>query len=89
MTSTENSTSPITTNSSYFTGQASVGMEDPSLNPFFLSSSDVQANNVYTSHPPSNSSSNGGSSSTPSAPLVPVVNDRASSFSMSYYTSSM
>ena len=49
----------------------------------------LAANNVYTSPPPSNSSSNGGSSSTPSAHLVPVVNDRASSFSMSYYTSSM
>ncbi|KAL4600252.1 hypothetical protein ACB092_11G185300 [Castanea dentata] len=41
MTSTENSTNPIATNSSYCTGQASAGMEDPSLNPFFLSSSVV------------------------------------------------
>ncbi|KAF3946196.1 hypothetical protein CMV_027508 [Castanea mollissima] len=83
MTSTENSTNPFATNSSYCTGQASAGMEDPFLNPFFLSSSVVlgsqlassqlrlKANNVYTSPPPSNSSSNGGSSSTPSAPLVP------------------
>ena len=49
----------------------------------------LAANNVYTSPLPSDSSSNGGSSSTPYAPLVPVVNDRASSFSMSYYTSLM
>ena len=41
MASTENSTNPITTNSSSSTVQASAGMEDPSLNPFFLSSSDV------------------------------------------------
>ena len=41
MASTENSTNPITTNSSSSAGQASAGMEDPSLNPFFLSSSDV------------------------------------------------
>ena len=41
MASTENSTNPITTNSSSSTGQASAGMEDPSLNPFFLCNSDV------------------------------------------------
>ena len=41
MTSTENSTNPITTNSSSSAGQAFAGMEDPSLNPFFLSNSDV------------------------------------------------
>ena len=41
MASTENSKNPITTNSSSSTGQASAGMEDPSLNPFFLGSSDV------------------------------------------------
>ncbi|XP_075643709.1 uncharacterized protein LOC142614945 [Castanea sativa] len=41
MASTENSTNPTTTNSSSSAGQASAGMEDPSLNPFFLSSSDV------------------------------------------------
>ena len=41
MASTENSTNPITTNSSSSTGQASARMEDPSLNPFFLCSSDV------------------------------------------------
>ena len=41
MASTENSTNPITTNSSSSAGQASAGMEDPSLNPFFLNSSNV------------------------------------------------
>ena len=41
MASTENSTNPITTNSSSSTGQASARMEDPSLNPFFLGCSDV------------------------------------------------
>ena len=41
MASTENSTNPITTNSSSSAGQAFAGMEDPSLNPFFLSNSDV------------------------------------------------
>ena len=41
MASTENSTNPITANSSSSAGQASAGMEDPSLNPFFLNSSNV------------------------------------------------
>ena len=41
MASTENSTNPIITNSSASAGQASARMEDPSLNPFFLSSSNV------------------------------------------------
>ena len=41
MASTENSTNPITTKSSSSAGQASAGVEDPSLNPFFLNSSNV------------------------------------------------
>ena len=48
MASTENSTNPITTNSSSSTGQASAGMEDPSLNPFFLSSSDVPGSRLVS-----------------------------------------
>ena len=48
MASTENSTNPITTNSSSSTGQAFAGMEDPSPNPFFLSSSDVPGSRLVS-----------------------------------------
>ena len=49
MASIENCTNPITTNSSSSsTGQASAGMEDPSLNPFFLSSSDVPGSRLVS-----------------------------------------
>ena len=48
MASTENSTNPITTNSSSSTVQASAGMENPSLNPFFLSNSDVPGSQLVS-----------------------------------------